>query len=398
MSIQNTAITGLKAAATDLQVSGNNIANAGTVGFKQSRTEFADLFYSGNAGIQVGNGVKVSGVSQDFSNTGFSVTGGTYDMALNRDGFFVLKNPAGGSNTYTRAGNFTLDNNGYLTAITGERVQGYQGNNGAITSSIADIRVPFKNMSAPSATKAVTIDMNLDANSAILNRTFDATDSTSYNNRTSTTIYDSLGASHLLNTYFVKSSDNNWDTHVEVDGSLIGSGSIAYSTNGTLLSESGMKGLVFNPGGGAASSQDLNLKFSGSTQYSRGTEVQRIDADGHTTGQADKINVDKDGIITLAYSNGIVDKVAKIAVAKFTSPQELNAVGNSSWSETSASGEAVISEAHSDSAIRGGALENSNVDLTDQLVKLIAAQRAFQANAQSVRAGDMITQTVINLE
>lgn len=398
MSIQNTAITGLKAAATDLQVSGNNIANAGTYGFKQSRTEFADLFYSGGSQIQVGNGVQVSSVSQDFSNTGFSVTGGTYDMALSQDGFFVVKHPAGGGNNYTRTGNFKLDNNGYLTAMTGERVQGFQGVNGIISSNVDDIKIPFNTMSAPKPTANVELDLNLDSSSSVPAGAFNKADSATYNTRTSLTIYDSLGENHILNSYFVKTADNSWDTHIEVDNTTIGSGNLTYNTNGSLASQTGMSGLTFNPGGGATPGQSIDLTMSNSSQYGNDTEIRKIDADGYTTGQADVITVDPDGLIMLTYSNGISDKVAKVAVATFASPQGLYAVGNSNWSETGSSGEALISEANSENAIRGGALENSNVDLTDQLVNLIAAQRAFQANAQSVRAGDVIAQTIINLD
>ena len=398
MSIQDTAITGLKAAAFDLQVTGNNVANAGTYGFKSSRTEFSDLFYAGSENLQVGNGVQIASVSQDFSSNGFSVTGGKYDMAVNSDGFFVLKSPSEGGTSYTRTGNFTTDKDGYLVSQGGARVQGYLATNGVISSSMGDIELPTGDVAAPKASKDIAYEMNLDSSSSVLGAPFSATDSTTYNNRTSVSIFDSLGASHIMNSYYVKTADNAWDVNVEVDNSIIGTGSVNFNTDGTFASQASLTGMTFNPGGGAAAAQPLDLSLSKMTQFGSETVVHKLDVDGYTSGMPGNINIDDDGVITATYSNGTIEKLAQVAIAKFESPQGLYSDGRSTWSETNASGSALISQSNSINGVKAGALENSNVDLTDQLVKLITAQRSFQANAQSARAGDVIAQTIINLE
>ena len=185
---------------------------------------------------------------------------------------------------------------------------------------------------------------------------------------------------------------------MEVDGSIIGSGTVVFNTNGSLSSQTGMSGLTFTPGGGAAPAQPIDIKLDNSTQYGSDTVVRSLNADGFTAGTPGNVTIDGDGIISVVYSNGKIDPVAQVAVAKFESPQGLYSNGRSSWTETNSSGSALISQANSTNAVKSGALENSNVDLTDQLVRLITAQRSFQANAQSARAGDVIAQTIINLE
>ena len=397
MSVQNTAMTGLKAAAIDLQVTGNNIANSGTYGFKQSRTEFADLFYAGSSQLQVGNGVQVSSISQDFSNSGFSVTGGAYDMALANDGFFCLKGASGEGSSYTRTGNFSLDNQGYMVAPGGEKLQGFEAVNGVISSSMNDIQVQFSQVSAPEPTTTVDIAMNFDSSSPVIGAAFDSADSATYNSRTSMSIFDSLGATHIMNTYFAKTADNSWDVHAEVDGTVIGSGTATFTDAGVFSAQAGLSALTFNPGGGAAPNQPIDITLGTATQYGDDTIVHRLNADGFSAGTPGNVNIDQDGVISVIYSNGVVRPVSQVAVAKFDNPQGLYANGKSSWGETNSSGVALITQTNSDSAVKSGSLENSNVDLTDQLVRLITAQRSFQANAQSVKAGDTIAQTIINI-
>lgn len=398
MSISNIALSGLRAASSDLQVTGNNIANAGTFGFKESRMEFSDIMSTGALNSQVGNGVQVSGVTQDFSVLGFSTTGGTTDMAISGEGFFVTRSSSNNAQQYTRAGNFKIDKNGNMITQSGDFVQGYQAVNGAITSKIGDIQVPKNDVLAPKATNNVTLDINLDASDSIIAATFNASDSSTYNYSNSLNIYDSLGGSHNLDVYYTKSADNNWDVNILADGTSIGSGSIVYTDTGTYQSSTGLTGLTWSPGGGAAPSQTIDVNVSKSSQYGGGSTPRSLDADGYPTGQSGNITISSDGIIQLSYSNGETKDLAQVAKAKFSNPQGLYSVGDSSWKETSDSGSPLLSMDFSTGAFRVGALENSNVELTEQLVKLISAQRAFQANSQSIRAGDVITQTVINLE
>ena len=398
MSVINVALTGLHAATTDLQVTGNNIANAGTYGFKQSRTEFSDLFVSGKSGAQMGNGVKVSGVSQEFSQVGFTTTGSNYDMAISGDSFFILRRVSDGSTMYSRAGNLTVDQSGYITNQRGDRLQGYTAANGSITASVGDLKVPTSEAISPAPTANVEYDLNLDSGLSTLSVPFDPNDESTYHNRTSVTITDSLGASHLLNSYYVKTADNTWDVHVDIDGSAITTGNIVYDTSGDIQSVTGLDAVTWNPGGGAAPNQTLAMDYTDSTQYGSSTSVRSIGADGYASGIPSGISIDNDGVISIKYSNGEISPAGQVALARFENPQGLYSVGDTSWSETKDSGRPIVTQDNSIGAINSGTLENSNVDLTEQLVRLITAQRTFQANAQTIRAGDFITQTVINLE
>lgn len=397
MSVNNAALSGLRAANIDLQVTGNNIANAGTFGFKQSRTEFADLFVSMVSGSQVGNGVKVARTSQEFSQVGFSVTGSPYDLAINGDGFFMLKGINKGVPLFTRAGNFTVDRQGYITSQTGDRLQGYISVNNTLTATVGDLQIP-NDAKPPQPTSSVSVDLNLDASSKPIASPFDMGNAETYNNRTSLTAYDSLGGSHLINTYYVKTSDNNWDVHIESEGNILSSGTLTFNNDGSLQSSTGITSISWDPGNGAAPGQSLDFTYSKTTQFGSGTVVRGLDADGYTTGIPANVSIDDNGVVLLLYSNGETGEVGQVALARFDNPQGLRSMGDTAWSETNDSGRALVNADNSVGALRSGALEDSNVDLTEQLVRLVTTQRLFQANAQSIRAGDVLTQTVINLE
>ncbi len=397
MSVSNSALSGLRAATTDLQVTGNNVANSGTYGFKQSRAEFSDLFVSGVPGIQVGNGVQVTGISQEFTQVGFSVTGNPYDMAINGDGFFVLKGVSNSAPKFTRAGNFTVDREGYITTQQGDRLQGFGAADGTITATVDSVVIP-KDTAPPTPTSTINMKMNFYSGESVLGLPFDKDDPKTYNTRASVEAFDSLGESHVLNTYFVKTADNTWDVHVESDGTIIGSGDINFGTDGTYQTSTGLSALLWTPGNGAATNQSLEFDLSNTTQYGSDTLVKSIQSDGNSSGNPSGVSIDKDGMISVSYSNGDIKTIGQVALAQFDNPNGLFAAGNTSWGETNDSGRPLINAANSIGAVKSGALEDSNVDLTEQLVRLITAQRTFQANAQSIRAGDTLTQTIINIE
>lgn len=395
MSVMNVALSGLNAASGDLEVTGNNIANANTTGFKQSRTEFSDVFGGGSAGNQIGNGVRISSVSQNFQPGPANPTGGQLDMAINGDGFFTIKQPDG-TIAYTRAGSFTHDADGYITTKSGARVQGYTANNGQVGATVGDIRIPTEPV-PPNPTNAVTFSRNLDSSSEIISATFDPTDSTTFNMTDSTTIYDSLGSQHDLSTYYVKTSDNNWDVQVEIDGANVATGSLAFGDDGQLQSATGLDNIVWNPGGGAAAGQTISLAMGAVSQYGGSGSKPAVSQDGYASGIYTNLSISGDGVISANYSNGRVDPIGQVAITEFNNPQGLYSMGDMTWIETESSGGPKTSKLNSLGNIQAGFLESSNVDLTEQLVNMITSQRAFQANAQSIKAGDTLMQTIINI-
>jgi flagellar hook protein FlgE len=396
MSIANIGLTGLKSSTIDLEVTGNNVANANTVGYKQSRTEFADLYSSGTQGKQVGNGVEVSGVTQSFTQGGLSVTGNTLDMAINEDNkFFVLK----GNNEathYTRAGNFSIDINGFVSAPDGCNLQGYQVVNGELSSFIGNLEVP-NDVLPPKATSSIALDLNLDANAPVIAAAFDPADTTTYNLSSSMFVYDSLGNPHTATSYYSKSSNDNWNVNVLIDNNNVGSGTLQFDGKGSMVATSELSALTFSPTNGATAPQSLSLDYNKSTQYTGTSVTRNYTVDGYPQGNPQGLSINTDGLLTVNYSNGQFQTVGKVALASFDSPQGLISTGSTSWIATDDSGAAKISEENSKHSIQSGALENSNVDLTEQLVKLISAQRAFQANAQTIKANDTITQAIINV-
>lgn len=397
MSVNNAALSGLRAATIDLQVTGNNVANSGTYGFKQSRAEFSDLFVSGAAGSQVGNGVQVTGVSQEFAQVGFSITGNPYDMAINGDGFFVLSGVTDSAPLYTRAGNFTVDSSGYITTQVGDRLQGFTASGGEITATVGDMRIP-KDPVPPTATSKIDVDMNLFSADESITAPFDPSDAKTYNTRASVEVFDSLGESHVFNAFYIKRSDNNWDVEIEADGAPLSSGTITFNSDGSYQSSTGLSNMSWNPSNGAAPGQTVDFDLSDATQFGSPTAVRSIETDGSPSGAPVGVNIDSDGIVSVVYNNGNILSVGQVAVATFDNPNGLFSAGNTSWSETNESGRPLVNASNSTGSIKSGALEDSNVDLTEQLVRLITAQRTFQANAQSIRAGDTLTQTIINIE
>jgi flagellar hook protein FlgE len=405
------ALSGISAAQTDLDVTANNIANSETTGYKESRTEFAELFSTslqGVSSLQPGNGVRVSRIAQQFSQGNIQTSSNSLDMAINGSGFFVVSD--GGALQYTRAGAFTPDANGVVVNAAGQRLQAYPAlNNGAFnTSTMGDLQIQTQ-QSAPSATTSAQTVFNLPANAAQpTNATFDPADATSYNNATSVTVYDSLGAAHTSTLYFVKTATpNQWQSRLYVDGTAVGTGApavfaqnLTYSASGALTAPAGgqVNFGTYTPTTGA-NAMNVNFDFSKTSQYGNSFGVTSVSQDGFTTGQLTGITVDPTGVVQANFTNGQSTSLGQVALVNFASPQSLQKVDGTNWVETFSSGQPVLgsSGASGFGSLQSGAVEASNVDVTKQLVNMIVAQRNYQANAQMISTEKSITETIINM-
>ncbi len=400
-----TALSGLNASSAELRVIGNNVANASTTGFKESRAEFADIFATSNLGVTanaIGTGVRVASVSQQFTQGNIEFTDNNLDLAINGQGFFMLND--NGVNVYSRAGQFGVDRDGYVVNNQQQQLTIFQSDlNGNITGATGPLQLDRSDI-APQASTQIGVGANLDASlSPPTTAPLDPTDATSYNNSTSLTIYDSLGSPHLATLYFVKSATpNQWDAHLYVDGNPQGgANTIEFTSNGAIDTTT-FPGTYtiggINPGTGAAT-MSLDLDFTDTSQYGSPFNVSQLAQDGFATGRLSGIDISEAGVITSRFTNGQSRTLGQIAVATFNNSQGLRQLGDTSWAETFDSGAPLVGAPGAGAAglIESGALEGSNVDLTEQLVGMITAQRNFQANAQVITTADTITQTIINI-
>jgi flagellar hook protein FlgE len=399
------ALSGLNAASTDLTVTANNVANVATAGFKGSRAEFADLFATSQQGVSstaIGNGVRVSNVSQQFTQGNIDFTDNSLDLAISGQGFFILSDQ--GAQAYTRAGAFQVDREGFVVNAKQQRLQVYPPlpNGGFNTGGLSDLSLTT-GVSAPQATTSALVTANLPAAAAVPVAAFDPADPTSYNNATSLTVYDSLGAAHTATLYFRKESSNNWTTRLFVDGTSVNNltpATLEYDNAGQLIDPVGGQ-ITFPPYTPATGAADLDLTFdfSPTTQFGASFSVNAITQDGFTTGRLIGMDIDSSGVVQARFTNGRALQLGQVAMANFSNPQGLQQLGDTAWAETFASGQALRGEAGNSGfgLIQAGALEASNVDITEQLVSMITAQRNFQANAQMISTADSITQTIINI-
>jgi flagellar hook protein FlgE len=394
------ALSGLNAASSDLSVTANNIANANTTGFKESRAEFADVFAVGAQNI--GNGVSVSSVTQAFAQGGVDFTDRGLDLALSGEGFFTLNDR--GAISYTRAGSFGVDRDGYVVNAQNQRLQIFPvATNGSFnTGTLSDLRLATAD-SPPQATARAEFGVNLPANSSVpAVPTFDPANASSYNHATALTIYDSLGASHTQTAYFVKTATpNQWEARFYIDGAAVGGpNTLTYSDLGVLTAPvgGGIALPAYTPASGAAP-MTITADLLTSTQYGGEFGVNLLSQDGFASGRLSDIDVDANGIIFARFTNGRSVPLGQVALSNFANPQGLRQLGDTSWAESFTSGDAVRGSPGTSSfgLVQSGALESSNVDLTEQLVSMITAQRNFQANAQMISTADQITQTIINI-
>jgi flagellar hook protein FlgE len=409
MSSFSIALSGLTAASSDLDVTANNVANADTTGFKGSRAEFADVFAAGAVNLNtsaVGEGVRLASTAQQFTQGNISTTSSNLDLAISGDGFFTLKDPTNGT-VYTRNGEFSEDKNGNVVTATGQALQVYPPTiTGFNTGALEDLNLQTA-QSAPQATNGGTAILNLPADSAVPPNAaalgFVPTDPTTFNQSTSTTVYDSLGNAFPATFYFSQTAvPGTWNVNMTVNGQSAGPAQqISFSSTGAVNSANGgiLSFPAFAPGTGATSPQPMTFNFAQSTQFGGGFGVTSIVQNGFTTGQLSTVSIDPTGVVSAVYTNGRSTQLGQLAMANFPNPQGLKQLGDTNWAETFSSGTSISGTAGSSGFgdIQSGALEASNVDLTTELVNMITAQRAFQANAQVITTANQLSETVINI-
>jgi flagellar hook protein FlgE len=406
MSFQQ-GLSGLNAAARNLDVIGNNVANANTIGFKQARAEFADLYANtlASAGrATVGLGVTTTNVAQQFSQGNISTTNSPLDMAINGGGMFRVSN--NGSIAYTRNGQFQIDKSGYVVTGNGGRLSGFpvDATGKLTTGAPADLRISASDI-APKTTSEISLVMNLDSRKTVPTGTFSPTDAATYTSATSLNVYDSQGNAHAMSTYLVKSATaNTWDVYATLDGTQIGAGTVGtlvFNPDGSL--DATASAVPFNVAltttNGATFPAGMPIDFTGTTQFGSAFGVNAANQDGYAAGKLTGLAVDESGVITGRYSNGQSQVQGQIALVSFANLQGLSPMGGNQWVESSASGTPLIGTPGSTNLgmLQSGAVEESNVDLTAELVNMITAQRNYQANAQTIKTQDQVLQTLVNL-
>lgn len=413
----NTGVSGLQAANEDLATISNNIANANTVGYKSMDAQFADVYSSTSSS----GGVYVSDVETDFSQGTLVYTTSTTDLAIDGDGYFILQD-ANGQQYYTRNGNFSTDKDGYLVNDQGQQLMGYavDENGNVIEGQLVPLPINQSDMGAVASTEA-SIDANLDSRSEAIDRKdvpFDSSDPDSYHTTTTSTVYDSQGNEHQVTAYYTKTGENTWEVQYELDGEPVKGGvggqdfvvSLTYDENGDLISSSdnSVQGGNdhANPGeftipldlDNGASDIELLMDISGVSQYGNDFSVSATSNDGHPAGTFLGVTISEEGAIIATYSNGQSEVQGYVALATFPNDDGLEAAGNTSWQETPESGEPIVGLPGSGTSgdLVGGALENSNVDMSMELVDMIVAQSAYQANTKTISVFDENTQTLLN--
>ena len=405
MSFQQ-GLSGLNVAAKNLSAIGNNVANATTVGFKSARTEFTDVFansLAGGAGVQVGIGASIAAVRQQFTQGNIVTTSNPLDVAINGGGFFRLS--SNGVASYARNGQFSLDRDGYVVTSSGARLTGYQADSlGQIVASTpTDLRISLANIS-PQATADARVGLNLDSRETVPAAAFAINDPSSYNSSTAMTVYDSQGNSHTLTLYFRKSAANTWSVYGAGDGAQLNGGAalgtLNFGANGLLPANATINvSMPLTNGATSPLAFPLTFPTSDMTQFGVNFAVSQLSQDGFTTGRVAGFAIGEDGVILGRYTNGQTRAQGQIVLANFVNAQGLAALGNNQWAETSESGQPLVAAPGSGSlgTLQAGALEEANVDLTEELVNMITAQRVYQANAQTIRTQDQVLQTIVNL-
>lgn len=398
------SLSGLNAASSDLNVTANNVANVNTTGFKRSRANFMELFATGLQSVArnaTGQGVRLASVDQQFSQGNIDFTQNNLDLAITGDGFFTLNN--GGAITYSRAGAFGVNREGFVTNATGARLQVFPPveTGGFNTGQLEDLRL-ITTDSAPRTTTTVEAGLNLPANATAPTVPFDPDDPDSYNHSRSVTIFDSLGAQHNATYYFVKgTNDNEWEVRLYINGDPVGGPeALDFDGNGSLINP--VNGIInFPPWTPPSGANDISLatNLRNTTQFGSAFSVNSLSQDGFTSGRLIGVDISAEGVVFARFTNGQSTALGKVALSNFANPQGLENVGDTAWAETFESGSVLRGEAGTGSfgLVQSGALESANVNLTEELVNMITAQRNFQANAQMISTADTITQTIINI-
>ena len=421
MSFQQ-GLSGLNAASKNLEVIGNNVANSNTYGEKTSRAEFADMYAAAMTGtsgsaVQAGIGVQVAAVSQQFTQGNITATGNSLDLAINGSGFFQTKD-ASNQTEYTRNGQFKVNATGYIVNDQGNKLLGYQADaNGAIVAGAAvPLQLPTSGID-PKATTKVTMEFNLDSRGAVTKPAttpaIDFTNQSTFNDATSVTLYDAKGQDVAVSYYFQKTATDTFDVYATANGTTVGGtaaaptpiATLTYASDGSaLISPTGAVTLNIPASTNAAGAATLpisgiSLDMSGATEFGSNFGVTNMTQDGYTAGSMVGVTVDTTGTLIAQYSNGQTKDAGQLELATFRNPQGLSPIGGNSWKQTSASGGPTVGVAGDGNlgALAAGSLEESNVDLTAELVNMITAQRDYQANAQTIKTMDQAMQTLVNL-
>ncbi len=385
----NVAISGLNAINDQLGAISNNIANSGTVGFKSGRAEFASLYASSQP-----LGVGVTGMTQSITKGGsIASTGNSLDLAISGNGFFMVRD-AGGNTAFTRAGYFGTDASGNLVNNLGMQLQGnpVDANGNLQTGTVSGLQIN-NNAIAAKSTSNLDFTANLDARAEVPEVTpFDADNSESWNNVYTTQVYDSLGREHTLNQYYVKTDDNTWEVWYTLNGEPVDSPSgpqtLSFTDQGVLSSPTSPVDIQMDIPGAAPLS--LAVNYSGSTQFGSDFSVSKNQGNGYASGQCTGQMIDDEGYVYATYSNGERMLQGQLVLATFANANGLSSQDGTTWVHTSSSGEPIIGQPGTGllGSIVAGALESSNVDLTNELVGLMTAQRNYQANTKVISTND----------
>jgi flagellar hook protein FlgE len=415
-------LSGLSAASKNLEVIGNNVANANTYGEKSARAEFADMYAAAMTGsasnnTQAGIGVTVATVAQQFTQGNITPTGNPLDLAVNGNGFFQVED-ASNQLQYTRNGQFKVSNTGNIVNDQGNKLMGYpadaQGN--IVQGAAQPLQLPTGGID-PQATTKSTMEFNLDSRAAVTKPattpSIDFTDQKTYNNATSVTMFDAKGQDVAVSYYFQKTGTDTWDVYATANGTTVGGtaaapspiASMQFSADGsTVVSPSGAITLDIPASTNAAGAATLpitgiQLDVSGATEFGSNFGVTNMTQDGYTAGQLTGVSVDTTGKLMAQYSNGQTKAAGQLELANFRNVQGLTPLGGNAWKQTAASGGPIVGVAGDGNlgVLNSGSLEESNVDLTAELVSMITAQRDYQANAQTIKTMDQAMQTLVNL-
>ena len=421
-----TSLSGLQAMQTDMSVISHNLANVSTNGFKKSRTAFADVISSNvstDPRKMVGSGVSVKGTVQQFSDGSSNQTKSALDMQILGEGFFVVKSTGLSDQVnYTRTGAFTVDDSRNVIDAQGSYLMVYPvDNDGNVTAtgdkSLTNLQIQ-PTSGSPSATKNVATKVQIPSTATVKDTTlFKRTDTSTYNNSVATRVYDANGNAMTMTSYYVRTAEGDplatpqpntgtWDVYTYVGDQMLtpstatvaGPVTQKYDTTGALIAPTSIQFKPFIPASGAAQ-QTIKLDLGGSTQTSAAAAVSNRVQDGVAVGQLVGITVDDAGIIKASYSNSDIVPLGKVAIAKFSAPTGLRQAGSNYWQATGISGKATLGFAAAEGfgSLKSGQLEGSNVDITEELVNLIAAQRNFQANSKALDTATQVSQAILNI-
>lgn len=407
-------VNGINSNGTVTALIGDNIANVNTAGFKSTRAEFEDILAGSSAAAGLGS--RIAGTTTLFAQGGFESTSTVTDLAIDGNGFFPVRDTANNTTLYTRAGQFFIDKNGYVVNSQGYRLQGFGVDaNDSIETTSSDFQFTFEPVS-PSATDLINISANLDSNSTVPGAFTVGSPVTTSNFAAGITVYDSIGNSHLVTMYFRKNSTttNAWQWFAVVDGSEVGatvaqieaSGTLLFNSSGAMISNATTStDFDFS---GATTNQAITFNFGtdsstgsvdGMTQFGTSSSLNDISQNGFTSGNLTTIEISTDGIITGNYTNGTTQTLGQVSLALFANEQGLTRVGGNAWAATIASGEPLV-----DGAEEGGrgsvlsqTLEQSNVDLANELIKMVIIQRGFQANTRTISVVNELLGSLVNL-